>query len=1466
MSKRAHARRFVVANWKGIRFHCFDLDRHLTGLQGRNGAGKTTIMAAYVTAMLPNQRLLEFPNLAGKTQAKSADAGLWGRLADGICYSLIEWLTPKSEPMWAGVTLTRAGSPHIDIKYFTIQGLSEEIRPHQAFLEGEGATRLLSSYTQLRSRVTLFGARLTQHRTLADYMRALYEAGITPLPMSTQEEQTRYYRLLSSSMSGSSLAELGKSGLRNFLLVEDPGLEKRVTNMRGCLVECRQTKHELDHAQAAHTEISELYDAVWAMAGFAYYGAIGRHEQAQLVWKRQVQGLRENRARERHLLQELERLTNEGGEIALMLGLGQEELRGRERNLDDAKQAVKLKNELDGLSGDEANSTIHHQRGMDAIERARAAEALAHKANDVAAREQLRIASELGDLNLALEESTRRVVQLRMARDQLRAARLVVDNQSLQPGDVAALKMDIELRYQGVNSTYSKTRAHLHAFDDHRTKFTRLFEVLSRVAAKNQEIVSHEDAYAFGVGLDQRLREQRACASQSETLLKELARAKGLVAQQNWTRQDAKSLGVDSQPALEQAIEDTFNIIEAQQLEQQGHERKRIELGEELAVVQSRLPALQERVRQFRSGSEKRSRLVELGVPTDQLMKPHVLGSFVNSRRSQFDALQAERVALEDKSRQFKTQIRVLQNQSGVMDAGVASVAEQLDGMLLASRFDDLSLDEARLIEARLGGWTEAIVVPEPMIAAQHAVDLADRPDTILLLSESSAELRRDSKALGDSELIDESHAGIAGLRLTRRPLRPILGRLAREEEVLRLQAACEDVQKQIGERAKETLRLQDVINTAAELLASGSGAWTEDQAERLLSEQGKENALIEQIVGLREALRLLTASIGDMQLRRNGLLRLEPTKTLLGPPDYLEESARLDSQLNAARNCGAWVSAFEADILDVLAELPILANAPQTSQREALEAEVSRLAAVLEHLNSQRDTVATLELMLPFFQYEADELVYETQSSIVIPLQNALAKVQALVLQTLGDIDSARSEVDKRQNEVNDSFRALSAIQVEIKRREVDLIKTGFQGLPIELEQAERQFKAAKSTVEQLDKRRDQNIASTAEFGQALKLAVEGREAAEIEVSERLTAWRIERRARRELFRAVTAAGLTEKLDTETNREKFFASGNHIQAFQSSRIKAQAVLDRLRIHKDVHAEVESLINESDKQEERRTLQALKVWERVLRHIEQRIPRNIATSDDPQVALAQMSDKMNELRRTLSAQEAQMRMQSVGIAGAIGSRLQTSKRLVRNLNHQLTSVAFGSIQGMRIHVEDIDSMKAVLTTLDSSGNGVLFDTEVSLEDALAHIYRQSGRGNIAGMQLLDYRNYLNLHVEVQRITGQWEAASDSLSTGEAIGVGTAILIMVLRTWNDEARRINGKGAGLSAQQVLLDEATRLDPEALDTFTDFCQRMDVQALVAAPSLERPRRATVFILERLMENDREHVVIRGQRLIR
>ena len=67
----------TLINWNGFFARTFDLDELVTTLSGGNGAGKSTTMAGFVTALIPDLTLLHFRNTteAGSTGG-SRDKGL----------------------------------------------------------------------------------------------------------------------------------------------------------------------------------------------------------------------------------------------------------------------------------------------------------------------------------------------------------------------------------------------------------------------------------------------------------------------------------------------------------------------------------------------------------------------------------------------------------------------------------------------------------------------------------------------------------------------------------------------------------------------------------------------------------------------------------------------------------------------------------------------------------------------------------------------------------------------------------------------------------------------------------------------------------------------------------------------------------------------------------------------------------------------------------------------------------------------------------------------------------------------------------------------------------------------------------------------------------------------------------------------------------------------------------------------
>jgi chromosome partition protein MukB len=87
--ERGKFRSLTLINWNGFFARTFDLDELVTTLSGGNGAGKSTTMAGFVTALIPDLTLLNFRNTteAGSTSS-SRDKGLYGKLKAGVCYAV----------------------------------------------------------------------------------------------------------------------------------------------------------------------------------------------------------------------------------------------------------------------------------------------------------------------------------------------------------------------------------------------------------------------------------------------------------------------------------------------------------------------------------------------------------------------------------------------------------------------------------------------------------------------------------------------------------------------------------------------------------------------------------------------------------------------------------------------------------------------------------------------------------------------------------------------------------------------------------------------------------------------------------------------------------------------------------------------------------------------------------------------------------------------------------------------------------------------------------------------------------------------------------------------------------------------------------------------------------------------------------------------------------------------------------
>src|ERR1041385_1339346 len=126
---RARIAALALVNWKGVFYERYLLDRHVTALEGANGAGKTTVMIAAYVVLLPDMSKLRFTNL-GESGAIGGDRGIWGRLGEPgrPSYAVLDLELPGGERMLAGVRLTRATEPTVETTTLVVTALEPSVR------------------------------------------------------------------------------------------------------------------------------------------------------------------------------------------------------------------------------------------------------------------------------------------------------------------------------------------------------------------------------------------------------------------------------------------------------------------------------------------------------------------------------------------------------------------------------------------------------------------------------------------------------------------------------------------------------------------------------------------------------------------------------------------------------------------------------------------------------------------------------------------------------------------------------------------------------------------------------------------------------------------------------------------------------------------------------------------------------------------------------------------------------------------------------------------------------------------------------------------------------------------------------------------------------------------------------------------------------------------------------------------
>jgi len=1459
---RARAAALALVNWKGVFYERYLLDPNVTALEGANGAGKTTVMIAAYVVLMPDMSRLRFTNL-GETGATGGDKGIWGRLGEpgSSSYTALEIALPAGERLIAGVELSRKSEPSVEAAPFLITGLPPEARLQDLLLQRRDGRDEVPTASELAENARTLGGTLQRFGTTKEYFAALFECGVSPLRLSLDEDRNKFNEMLRTSMTGG-ISRALTSELRSFLLREETGLGDTLSRMRGNLDACRRTRIEVAEAQRLEHEIAGVYEAGQTMFGAAL---LATREQAQ----EQTRAVERARESERSLAEELAELDLVAAErkarhaaLAQRLAEKRAELKAALENQAQLAHARSLREQRRSL---ETERLAREQAAADALtarERANAERSARIADRDRARADYQASAQGLADVQKGLDELHRNAHRERRAQTRLAEVRALLTDPTFSVESAAAALETTLRELTRIDNERLRAARDLDLYELRREEYRTAARAWSKISGEPEQNVSFERAQDDLV----RLARGQAQGAQLEELEAALGETEALAARQANARRRAQSLGFDNSAALSAAT--LHEALTSAEAELRAAEEAARNAAAQLERADAERVAAESELRELELRSARRSAACTVLSAIEPSTEPWT----IERAEELLDRLENEAEELSQTDRELSRKRDALladasafDAQGGPFPAELFRLRDELDAELLVQRFEDIEPEQAAALEARLGPLVNALLVSD---TKQAAAQLAGRPRELesIWLVGPDAKLAGDLPDAGATDMVVEHGFG---LRVTRLPAAPRLGLKARQERARSLRAEAEEIGVRLEGLQRRRRRLDAMLGELRPLLVSEGplgGTPIAPAREACLSRLEAARTLRSEAELTLSRARSLLA---DLEPRAVGLRALLGDAFLLSGVDHAEACRTIARDIARAELARTELERFAEARQELERSLQAL-RFPQASEAtaEALLSEQQALDQARDRFFRLSEALVEVIELRGAFDSNAGQRALESVALIPALEEQHARSEQALAAceARLDEAEALREQAALVWQGADGELRALSAhcarLDAEIAR--LGLRDDGAYGL-----RTERQILADLANEEEHCEREERELQTS------LALLEERRR----ELARKSdAAWRTLSQAEQEAqpsadsFRAlcesVTSgphalprAATAALLESPTQ-----LAGAELWA--DARSKRELLLDRLaasRAGAELVGTLKTLLGDDERSA--RGDDYLKAWLKVREWLGSRVPAQVADVHDPLEALERLRDHLSALERRLGRQEGDLRGASEDIARSIEVQLRRAGNQVRRLNQGLERIHFGSIQGIRVRAERVERMTQVLRALrEGDAQELLFQPTLPIEDALNEVFRRYAGGRAGGHRILDYREYVELSVEISRQGSEsWELANPTrLSTGEAIGVGAALMMVVLTEWERDANLLRGKRDHGSLRFLFLDEANRLSPDNLGVLFDLCQSLDLQLLIAAPEVARADGNTTYRLVRTVTEDgREEVIVSGRR---
>lgn len=1467
--KRARAQALALVNWRGLFYRSFELDPNVTALEGVNGAGKTTVMIAAYLVLLPDMSRLRFTNV-GEHGATGGDKGIWGRLGnpDAPSYAFLDIRLARGERLLAGVHLERRAEPNVEPTPLLVTDLAEGITLQEVLLD-RGEDDRVPDRGRLRELVARAGGRLITFQSAKEYFAALFDRGVTPLRLAADEERTKFNEMLRTSMTGG-ISRALTSELRGFLLRKETGLADSLAQMHASLDACRKTRQEVEMTRQAEGEIAEVYEAGIEMFAAAVHATKRRAEEF-------ANKLEESRRAFSAAITERERLEAEVAESRMRwdtvkgsLADAKEDSAAAREHLDRVRRAHVIEQRIRERAERRAEAAAREAASRTCHERAQEAQHEAVRCRDEAYADRERAALGIEDHQKGIEELTRRAAEHRMVVDRLKEVVKRLPGEDIRPETVVAAIDRCAVRQGALDRNIVGLDRDIELAAQRRREFCELSAALSRVVGAD---VPAALAYQRATEALAALRRLATVAEERPHLPVQLDEARAQAERQRAARAQAERLSTPDLSLLAAGdVQAAFDAAEAALREAEGKAsaaaqaaRDAQAAGHDARARGRELEALAIRWREVRTAADGLSSrwaraIVSRGDLDGLRAELQPRRDEVRRRGGELDA--RRRAAQEEASR--------LGRSGGRFSQALLHARDRVGGELLAGRFEEIPVDEAAAVQALLGPLHEAILVEDPRAAAEVLVQAVERPDTIWLVGgDALPELDEAGRPRGELLGRDALVWGPGGLRLTRSPEQPTLGRRARERRVQELEQEERGLAEEVDASRAEERALDRALEEIAALLPDATILEREDPRPALGAAQEAEARAAELERVHAEAAASARASAQALGKRKTSLTLLLRHAWLLDARDFTAEVEALSTRLEQAQRAEAELRRTAVDRSLLEQHLDALRVVPPS------EEDVDRKRAELVEATRARDE---LEHALRALRYVAEHLPALAWSDAQAVLDGQRRLAPALVAQ----LERAKSALDAAEEHLRAMEAALREALQALQREEGavtlldqalafdrdELTQSGVEDASAEaLARAERDDAALEARFATLDAeerrlkealiRSDERLLVAAENERVARVGAEEDERSHRPAEEHWQRLRADAEAR-----GVLAAALADSFRTLS------AGAGSPNLWQEASKKEALLLDRLGRARGGAAEVTELRALRADTEQRSGDAYLRVWMRARDWLLRRIPPQFAEVDEPIAALSRLRENLARLQDRLTRQEGDLRGDSSDIARNIETQIRRARQSLYRIEQDLLEVRFGNIHGVQIKLRRVEQMERVLQALkESPAQELLFQTTMPIEQALEELLSRHA-GRTGGERLLDYREYVDLQVEVRRLgSASWESANPTkMSTGEAIGVGAAIMMVVLAAWERDANLLRPKRSAGTLRLLFLDEAIRLSQDNLAMLFDLCRNLELQLLIAAPEVAWAEGNTTYRLVRAFEGGEEKVKVTGRRVER